>query len=82
VPHNFVKINAVTSNPGRRTCAEVASACERHGGTFERLWFDDPDDPTFAYVLVKDGNLDGILDALRGREVLRLFEAEEIEVQT
>jgi hypothetical protein len=82
VPHNFVKINAITGNPGRRTCADVASVCERHGGTFERLWFDDCDDPSYAYVLVKDGNLDGILDALHGREVLRLFDAEEIEAET
>ena len=76
MPHNFVKINAMTPNPGLRTRANVKSACEKHGGKFVNLWFDDPKNPTYAYVLVKDGDLDRILHELHGLEVIRLYEAE------
>jgi hypothetical protein len=75
VPHNFVKINAMTPNPGLRTRAKVKAACKKHNGIFENLWFDDLKNPMYAYVLFKDGNLEAILDDLHGLEVIRLDEA-------
>ncbi len=75
MPHNFVKINAMTPNPGLRTRDSVKSICKKHQGQFENLWFDGATDPTYAYVLVKDGDLDGILHDLHALEVIRLFEA-------
>lgn len=75
MPHNFVKITAMTPNPGLRTRANVKTTCEKHDGTFVDLWFDEPKNPTYAYVLVEDGNLNGILHDLHGLEVIRLFEA-------
>jgi hypothetical protein len=72
VPHNFVKINAMTPNPGLRTRASVKSICEKNKGIFENLWFDDIKNPTYAYVLFKNGKLDKILDELHGLEVIRL----------
>jgi hypothetical protein len=75
VPHNFVKINAMTPNPGLRTREKVESVCKSHHGKFENLWFDGANNPTYAYVLVKDGDLDGILHDLHGLEVIELFEA-------
>jgi hypothetical protein len=75
VPHNFVKINAMSPNPGLRTRENVEPIIEKHHGKFENLWFDGAKSPTYAYVLVKDGDLDGILHDLHGLEVIRLFEA-------
>ena len=72
MPHNFVKINAMTPNPGLRTRAKVKAVCKKHKGIFENLWFDDIKNPTYAYVLFKNGNLDKILDELHGLEVIRL----------
>jgi hypothetical protein len=75
VPHNFIRINAETPNPGRRTREEVEPICEKHHGQFEHLWFDDDAHPRFAYVLVKDGDVDGLLQDLHGQQVIRLFDA-------
>ena len=75
MPHNFIRINAVTPNPGRRTRQQVEPICARHHGKFEYLWFDDESDPTYAYVLVKDGDVDGMMQDLHGQEVIRLFDA-------
>ncbi len=75
MPHNFVRINAKTPNPGRRTRAEVEPVCKKHHGAFEYLWFDDDQNPTYAYVLVKDGDVDGIMQDLHGQQVIRLYEA-------
>ena len=75
MPHNFMRINAVTPNPGRRRREDVESICKRHHGQLENLWFDDQADPSYAYVLVKDGDVDGMLQDLHGQELLRLFEA-------
>lgn len=74
MPHNFVKINVTSPNPGRRTRANVDPICRKHHATLEYLWFDDDEDPTFAYVLVKDGDIDGIMQDLHAHQVVRLFE--------
>ena len=75
MPHNFLKITAVSPNPGRRHRANVEPICRKHHGQFEYLWFDDDQNPTYAYVLVKDGDVDGMMQDLHGQEVIRLFEA-------
>ena len=74
MPHNFVKVNVISPNPGRRTRANVEPIVHKHHGTLEYLWFDDDEDPTYAYVLVKDGDIDGIMQDLHGHQVVRLFE--------
>jgi len=75
MPHNFIKVYAVSPNPGLRTRENVEAVCSKHHGTFENLWFDDEKHPTYAYVLVKDGDLDKILHDLHGQEIIRLFAA-------
>ena len=75
MPHNFIRISVETPNPGKRRRADVKKACDDAGGTFEYLWFDDEDQPTAAYVLVKDGKIDDIMRALHGEQVIRLFQA-------
>jgi hypothetical protein len=74
VPHNYLKIPLGPPNPGRWTRDSVDDIVKRHHGTLEFLWVDDPDDPTHAYALVRDGNVDGLLDDLHARELTRLHE--------
>lgn len=74
MPHYFIQTNPTTPNPGRWTRARVDEVAKRHHGTLEYLWFDDPDDPSHAYVLVKDGDIDGLLADLHGHEVTLLHE--------
>ena len=75
MPHNFVKINAMSPNPGLRTRENVEPICKTHHGKFENLWYDGAQNPTYAYLLVKDGDLDGILRDLHALEVTVLFQA-------
>ena len=75
MPHNFIRVSADTPNPGRRKKHDVAAVCAKHHGEFVHLWFDDQDSPTYAYVLVKDGDVDGMMTDLGGQELIRLFEA-------
>lgn len=74
MPHNFIKLNATTPNPGRWTRARADEIVKRHHGTLEYLWFDDPDEPTHAFVLVKDGDVDGLIQDLHAHEVRQLHE--------
>jgi hypothetical protein len=75
VPHNFIRIQANTPNPGRWTRDHVKQVCDKHHGKFEYLWFDDQDNPTTGYVLVKDGDVDGLVADLKAHEVIQLHEA-------
>ena len=75
MPHNFIRTSANTPNPGRRQKDDVAEVCARHHGEFKHLWFDDEHEPAHAYVLVKDGDVDGLMSDLGGQELIRLFEA-------
>ena len=77
MPHYFIKTGPSTPNPGRWTRARVDDVCKRHHGSLEYLWFDDQTDPDNAYVLVKDGDVDGLLQDLHGHEVTVLHEASE-----
>ena len=45
MPHNFVKINAMSPNPGLRTRENVEPICKKHMGSFENLWYDDAQNP-------------------------------------
>lgn len=81
VPHNFIRINAMAPNPGRRTREEVEPICARHHGKFEHLWFDDDRQPNFAYVLVQDGDVDGMLQDLHGHSIIRLFDSGDVKWQ-
>ena len=79
MPHNFIKINATTPNPGRRTRADVENIVTEEGGVLDNLWFDDKQNPNHAYVLVKDGDIDGMIAKLHGHQVIRLWLEEELD---
>jgi hypothetical protein len=79
VPHNFIRISADTSNPGRRKEKDVKAVCEKHQGTFGCLLFDSDTNPEFAYVLVKNGNLNKILAELDGTQVETYFDPGELK---
>jgi hypothetical protein len=74
VPHNFIKTAPKTPNPGPWTHARVNEIAARHHGVLEHLWFDDPHDPTAAYVLIKDGDVDGLMADLNGQVLTRLYD--------
>ena len=74
MPHNFIKLPPATPNPGRWTRSSVEAIVTKHHGHLEYLWFDDPARPEHAYVLVRDGNLDGLMTDLHGHEVQVLHE--------
>ena len=75
MPHNFVKTPPGPPNPGRWSRGRVDEIVKRHHGTLVGLFFDDPTNPTHAYVLVKDGNVDGLMADLHGHEVQVLHES-------
>jgi hypothetical protein len=79
VPHNFIKINATTPNPGRRRREDVEDIVTDEGGELVNLWFDDKRDPSHAYVLVKDGKIDGMVAKLDGHQVIRLWLEDELD---
>jgi hypothetical protein len=74
VPHNFIKMQPTTPNPGRWTKDRVKQICDKHQGKLEYLWFDDKDNPTVGYALVKDGNAQGMAAELKAHEVIELHE--------
>jgi hypothetical protein len=75
MPHNFIRIAPETPNPGRWTRERVEEITKRHHGVVEHLWFDDPHDPKAAYVLVRDGDIDGLMTDLTGQTLMRLYDA-------
>jgi hypothetical protein len=79
VPHNFIRISADTPNPGRRRENDVKAICEKHQGTLGCLLFDSDTNPEFAYVLVKNGNLNKILAALDGTKIETYFDPSELK---
>lgn len=76
MPHNFIRTNATTPNPGRWTRTTVEEIARRHHGKLEHLWFDDPDHPNQAYMLVRDGDVDALMRELHGQQVTVLHEAD------
>lgn len=78
MPHNFIQMPADTPNPGRRTENDVKDICDTHHGEFVRLLFDARRNPTSAYVLVKDGDVDGMLADFHGQQVTQYFEEHEV----
>jgi hypothetical protein len=77
MPHFFLKMNAVSSNPGRWTHERVRAVSNRHHGKLQHLWHDDPDNPKVAYVLIEDGDLDGLTKDLQVLEVVTLHTPRE-----
>lgn len=77
MPHNFIRISVDTPNPGRRRRRDVEAVCAKHNGSFEYLWFDHDSSPKYAYVLVEDGDVDGIARDLHGQQVITLFKAQD-----
>jgi hypothetical protein len=57
LPHNFIRIDASTPNPGLRKPDDMKRICKKHSGAFQCLLFDADTNPQSAYVLVKDGNV-------------------------
>jgi len=79
VPHNFIKINATTPNPGRRTREDVEQVVREHHGELEGFWFDDKRQPHSSWVLVRGGDVDGMMADLQGHQMLRLWLEGELE---
>lgn len=75
MPHNFIRVSADTPNPGRRRKADVDAVCAEHGGRLEYLWFDHESSPSYAYLLVKDGDAEKIAGKLQGDQAITLFQA-------
>jgi hypothetical protein len=74
MPHFFFKLSADSPNPGRWTRERVKAVSDRHRGKLSHVWYDDPDSPTVAYVLIEDGDRDGLEADLAAHEVLTLHE--------
>jgi hypothetical protein len=79
MPHNFIRIDASTPNPGIRKPDDMKRICRKHKGAFQLLLFDADTNPQSAYVMVKGGNIDAILAELGGGEtVFQYFEHGEM----
>jgi phenolic acid decarboxylase len=74
MPHNFIRMSPESPNPGRWTREQVKSVCERHEGTLEHVWHEPGKTPKAAYVLVKDGDVQGMLEEFNAEYVIRLVE--------
>jgi len=72
MPHFFIKTSPTSPNPGPWTRARVQEVCERHHGTLEHFWHDDPANPGTAYVLVKDADRVWLSADLHAHETLTL----------
>jgi len=79
VPHNFIKIPAVTPNPGLRRPEDVQKIVEYHHGRFVGLWFDDRKNPTHSWVMAENGNVDGMMNDLHGHQLIQLWLPGEVE---
>jgi hypothetical protein len=79
VPHNFIKITATTPNPGRRTRDDVDKIVRGHHGELDGLWFDDKRQPHSAWVLVRGGDVDGMMNDLGGHQLMQLWLEGELE---
>jgi hypothetical protein len=73
VPHNFIKINATTPNPGRRTRDDVEKVVTGHHGEMDGFWFDDKHQPHSCWVLVRGGDVDGMMADLGGHQMMQLW---------
>lgn len=79
MPHNFIKINATTPNPGLRREEDVGEIVRRHHGELVGLWFDDRKGPQHSWVMVRDGNVDGLMIDLHGHQLIQLWLPGEVE---
>ena len=75
MPHNFVKINAMTPNPGPAHTREGRAVCKTHMGTFENLWFDDAQNPDLRLRAVRERKPRRDPRELHALEVIRLDQA-------
>ena len=75
MPHFFITTNALTPNPGRLTRQRASEVCSRHHGKLAHFWHDDPANPQTAYILVEDGDLDGLLQDLHAHHIVTLHPA-------
>ena len=76
VPHNFIKSNATSPNPGQWSVQKVTEIAQKHHGHFEHLWFDAPPDqnPSTAFIVIEDGDVDGLMNDLHGHELVQLYD--------
>lgn len=75
MPHFFIKTNVDSPNPGRWTHGRAQEICARHHGRLENVWYDDANAPQTAYVLVENGDLDGLSTDFHATEVTTLHDA-------
>ena len=52
----------------------VPHSLREHKGTLEHLWHDDPSDPQVAYMLIRDGDPEGLKQDLHAHEVIALYD--------
>jgi hypothetical protein len=72
MPHYFIKLSPTTPNPGPLTRDHVAEVCRRHNAMLEHYWHDDPVNPAVGYILVEEGDIDGLSAEVAAHEVLTL----------
>ncbi len=72
MPHYFIKLSPTTPNPGPLTRDHVAEVCRRHNARLEHYWHDDPVNPSVGYILVEEGDIDGLSAEVAAHNVLTL----------
>jgi hypothetical protein len=75
MPHFFITMGVSSPNPGRWTRAQVEEVCGQHHGKLENFWHDDRANPTTAYLLVENGDLDALSEELHARHIVTLHRA-------
>jgi hypothetical protein len=73
MPFHWFSLDPVSPNPGRWHRGRIAELCRAHGARLEGFWVDREHDARTAYVLVEDGDADGLEAALHASERLELF---------
>jgi hypothetical protein len=72
MPHFFIQVSPSTPNPGPLKRTRVEEVCKKHNAKLEHYWHDDPENPTVGYILVEEGNLDGLRADLHAHDVVTL----------
>jgi hypothetical protein len=75
MPHFFIKISPLSSNPGRIKRSHVEQLCRNHRASLEHFWHDDPADPKTGYILVEADDVDKLSGELDVHEVVTLHPA-------
>ena len=80
MPHNFIRIQSTTPNPGPWKHGRLEALCRHHKCTLEHAWAKQGGESAVRYVLVRYGdtpesNIEGLIAELQPEEVVDLHEA-------